>query len=134
MKKVLSALAVIMVLCLTSCGTNNGAEDPNVYYVKYTYSMVPQSGVAIESRKLVVTYKDADGEKKYETTQRSGEITIGPVKKGFKSYLRTERTYGGVSGDLFDLYLYVNRNSEPFTLKDSRHQKMTCSVGYTIDF
>lgn len=93
-------------------------EDNNEYYVKYTVST---NYPYIFSN---VVYADVNGTgsmRNYQT--RNWSETIGPVKKGFRAFVRNEN---GTANDKIE----VSKNGGPFALKAQGEN----SASYTIDF
>ena len=103
---------------MTACGEKNSSTDSkDNYYVRY--SLTTASIISM------VTYADVN-EMKTETLpikQYSWDVTIGPVKKGFRAYVKTEEYTANAK-------IEVCKNSEPFALKASGKD----SASYTIDF
>lgn len=110
---------LFLSLVMVACGEKNSPtnSDDN-YYVRYSLESTP-------SIITKVSYADVN-EIKTETLDVKSygwTVTIGPVKKGFRSYVRTEEYTARAT-------IEVCKNSEPFTVK----AKGIDSASYTIDF
>lgn len=120
MKQYLKIAVVLLFtsLALVSCKDKNPADSNDNYYVRYILSAYP----SIVSK---VTYADVN-QMVTETlsVRNSGwTVTIGPVKKGFRAYVKTEEYTATAK-------IEVCKNSDPFALKASGVD----SASYTIDY
>jgi hypothetical protein len=126
MKKILSVL-VFSLLTFTFVGcegfnqpSNGGSnQQQDEYYVKYSIT-TRQYQIFSD-----ITYADISGEKVANKgySSRAWGITIGPVKKGFRAYVR----YGWGGGTC---HIEVSKNGGPFAMKAEADE----SVSYTINF
>jgi hypothetical protein len=109
--------ALMMSLTLVACSDRNSPADNDNYYVRYSLS----TPTIIYS----VQYADVDGMKTETLAVRDKDwtVTIGPVKKGFKAYVKTLENTATAK-------IEVCKNSEPFALKATGKDSAT----YTIDF
>lgn len=102
-------------LMMISCSDYN---SPDNYYVKYSLSAYP-------SIVTQVTYADVNDTKSVtlSTAQYNWTITVGPVKKGFNAYVKTEKYSANAE-------IEISRNGEPFVQKATGQNSAT----YIIDF
>jgi GH43 family beta-xylosidase len=124
MKKILPVLFFLSIFTLTGCegfnqpndGGSNQQQDE--YYVKYSISTRQYHYF------VGVVYSDVDGENitlSKSTASRLWTRTVGPVKKGFSSYIQYD---GG------DCKIEVSKNNGPFVIKGEGKN----SASYTIAF
>lgn len=102
-------------------GDNNTNREPSAeYYVKYTIK-----GKGIYGRFSDIVYADVNGTKTASEGYQisSWSVTIGPVSKGFKAYVRNE---GGGGDNVIE----VSKNGGPFAQKATGWN----SASYTINF
>ena len=100
---------------------NNTNREPSAeYYVKYTIK-----GEGIYGRFSDIVYADVNGTKTASEGYqiRSWSVTIGPVSKGFKAYVRNE---GGGGDNVIEVF----KNGGPFAQKATGWN----SASYTINF
>lgn len=100
---------------------NNSNREPSVeYYVKYTIKAQGPYG-----RFSDIVYADVDSEKTASEGHQiqTWSVTIGPVRKGFKAYVRNE---GGGGDNVIE----VSKNGGPFAQKATGWN----SASYTINF
>jgi len=126
MKKILSVL-VFSLLTFTFVGCEGfnqpsygGSNKQDEYYVKYSITTTRQYHYF-----RGVTYADINGmitTKEKESPSRVWNITIGPVKKGFRASIQYNE--GGTC------QIEVSKNNGPFALKAEGKN----SASYTIDF
>lgn len=99
---------------------NNNREPSAEYYVKYTIT-----GEGIYGRFSDIVYADVQGTKTASKGYqiRSWSVTVGPVSKGFKAYVRND---GGGGNNVIE----VSKNGGPFAQKATGWN----SASYTINF
>lgn len=123
MKKYLKLIVcVLAVVMLVACEDKNTPQvDTNEYYVRYSISYAPNI-----SARQNVTYADVDGIKTITENNKTSlwDVTIGPVKKGFKAYVSCKSESNTTAK------IEVCKNSGPFVLKATG----TNSAEYKIDF
>lgn len=124
MKRIFAILAVMIAVGLfTGCNEDDKPQpvDTNEYYVKY--AIVSYYG---NSRFGNVSYEDVNGTSYDLVGQyvRSWSVTIGPVKKGFKAYVRNGE--GAYATNTIE----VSKNGDPFIQK----AKGMNSALYVIDY
>lgn len=121
MNKFLFIFGALLIMAFISCDKNE-PEDNNEYYVKYTISATQVSQIDD------ITYADVEKMVTVDNTKNfltKWEITIGPVKKGFKAYINN-----GKNSKLSTAKIEISKNGKPFVMKASG----TISATYVIDF
>lgn len=122
MKKILKIILLLLSVSLfmISCEERNTPNNSDEYYVKYSITTTRQYHYF-----RGVTYADINGmitTKEKESPSRVWNITIGPVKKGFRASIQYNE--GGTC------QIEVSKNNGPFVLKAEGKN----SASYTIDF
>jgi hypothetical protein len=128
MRRLLSLLAIaIAAFGLTSCealGFPSNPPDNNKttdeYYVRYTIS---SAGAYLYFSDIYYADVYGTGSANKGYSVKSWNVTIGPVKRGFKAFVRNEKGTGNNQ-------IEVSKNNGPFALKASGQN----SASYTINF
>jgi hypothetical protein len=122
MKKLFIILAEIIAIGFTGCGLFSNSPDyvdSNEYYVKYSISSTTYNYFS----DIYYAKESGTGSAEISHSVRSWTVTIGPVKKNFKAFVRNERGTGYNK-------IEVSKNGGPFALK----AEGTNSATYTINF
>lgn len=124
MKKLflLFSLALLMTACDNFNNPQQGGNSTSndEYYVKYT---IKSGGPYLYFSDIYYadTYGVGSAEKSHSI--KSWTITIGPVKKGFKAFVKNEKGTGNNQ-------IEVSKNNGPFAIKNSGQN----SASYTINY
>jgi hypothetical protein len=129
------AISLLIVLCTSSCGKEEGINPNDEYYVKYEVN----SSTIYTGGKLDLTIRT---EKNEDLTlvinQRTlHETIIGPVEKGFNANMAVLAQ--GETFNRLKLYtnIYVSKNGSPFALKKtdgSEEPRDSVNLIYVIDY
>ncbi|MBP5720237.1 MAG: hypothetical protein J6W82_04145 [Bacteroidales bacterium] len=125
-KSVIVTLLVICSVILSSCSKSPDKGEPDRYYVKYTAKVS-----TLHITTTTMSFMTENGLDHYTTKGNtfSHEVTIGPVRKGFKasvSYSTNETS----AINFNQVAIEVCKNGEPFAQKATG----TKSAQYEIDF
>ena len=127
MRKLLLFCSIICLsFCMMSCASESKNEEEEIvveeatrYYVKYVVSTyyIQAEGVMINDKGEQIAFSG------------NGEYVFGPVKKGFKAYMKINNANKKTAGQIL-----VSINQEPFTLKVSRQSyDENIELSYTIE-
>lgn len=125
MKKLLLLVFLISISCQV---------DRDEYYVKYS---IDSSTVYIGGKiDLFITNEEGIQSEITVNQRELYEVTIGPVSRGFSSYMLA-RDAGSNSNLKLYANIYVSKNNGPFALKandGSDAPRSSVSLEYSIDF
>jgi len=126
---------ILIVIGITISGCEKIGINKDDYYVKYEVN----SSTIYFGGKLNVLITGTNNQTTTFTinTRAPWEVTIGPVKKGFKANLSVTHM-GSNSGNLtLKTQISVSKNLSPFALKqidDSNTPRTSVQISYTIDY
>ena len=112
---------------------NNNVENNDEYYVKY---VVKSSSIYILTRTAEINSEN-NIKSNYTFNNSAWEVTIGPVKKGFKATLNANfNTTQTLAKTYMNVEIQVSKNNAPFALKASNNSKEvrnSASTSYTLN-